>query len=132
MELEFYFEPIDKSNYPFIKGQNSIAEKITIFNSDVYSKIESFNDPYSVTIERAIELIEEKKIKDLEKTIKTFDEDKNIKVVLDRWKNPSVYYKKKYFKIPKGKNPADLTLQDCLEIAGADSSKKKTTKASKK
>jgi len=43
MELEFYFEPIDKSNYPFIKGQNSIAEKITIFNSDVYSKIESFN-----------------------------------------------------------------------------------------
>ena len=102
-----------------------------ISHNAVFTPLKKTDDPYTVTLDRAIELIEEKKIKDIEKTIKVFDEDKNIKVVLDRWKKPTVYFKKKYFKIPKGKKPEELTLAECLEIAGADTAKKKTTRTKK-
>jgi len=102
-----------------------------ISHNSVFTPLKKTDDPYTVTLDRAIELIEEKKIKDIEKTIKVFDEDKNIKVVLDRWKNPTVYYKKKYHKIPKGKKPEELTLAECMEIAGVDTTKKKATKAKK-
>ena len=100
-----------------------------ISHNSTFTPLKKTDDPYTVTLERAIELIEEKKIKDLEKTIKIFEEDSNIKVVFDRWKNPSVYYKKKYFKIPKSKKAEELTLAECLEIAGATPTKKKSTKS---
>jgi len=102
-----------------------------ITHNSVFTPLKKTDDPYTVTLERTIELIEEKKIKDIEKTIKVFDEEKTIKVVLDRWKNPTVYYKKKYHKIPKGKKPEDLTLAECMEIAGVELTKKKPTKAKK-
>jgi len=105
-----------------------------ITHNSVFTPLKKTDDPYTITLERTIELIEEKKIKDIERTIKVFDEDKNFKVVLDRWKNPTVYYKKKYHKIPKGLKPENLTLAECMEIAGAVSTKKvatKTTKAKK-
>jgi len=102
-----------------------------ITHNSAFTPLKKTDDPYTVTLERTIELIDEKRIKDIEKTIKTFDEDKNIKVVLDRWKNPTVYYKKKYHKIPKGKKPEELTLAECMEIAGAVSTKKVATKTAK-
>jgi len=102
-----------------------------ISHNSIFTPLKKTDDPYTVTLERAIELIEEKKKKDIEKTIKIFDEDKNIKIVFDRWKNPTVFYKKKYYKIPKGKAPEDLTLAECLDIAGVVATKKSTSKTAK-
>jgi len=95
-----------------------------ISHNSLFSSLTKADDPYTIELGRAIELIEAKIAKDIEKTIKTFSENGIIKVVYDRWKNPSVYYKKKYFRIPKGKKPEDLTLPECLIIVGADAEKK--------
>ncbi|MBR4349352.1 MAG: DNA topoisomerase I, partial [Bacteroidales bacterium] len=77
------------------------------------------NDPdvFSVTIEEAEQIILRKRESDEKRSIKDFPEDANVKVMLDRWGHPCVYYKKKYFRISKNVKPENLTLQQCYEIA---------------
>lgn len=72
------------------------------------------DDPVDVTAERAIEIIEEKRKKEIENTIKIFEND--VKVLKGRF-GPYISIKKKNFKIPKDVNPEDLTLEECLKIA---------------
>ncbi|MBP5583697.1 MAG: DNA topoisomerase I, partial [Bacteroidales bacterium] len=77
------------------------------------------NDPdvFSVTIEEAEKIIIRKRESDEKRSIKEFPEDANVKVMLDRWGHPCVFYKKKYFRIAKNVKPENLTLQQCYEIA---------------
>jgi len=72
------------------------------------------DDPIDVTAERAIEIIEEKRQKEIDNTIKVFEKD--VQVLKGRF-GPYISIKKKNFKIPKGVNPEDLTLEECLKIA---------------
>ncbi|MEQ8909102.1 MAG: type I DNA topoisomerase [Vicingaceae bacterium] len=92
------------------------------------------DDPLTVEIDRAIELIKEKQEQEKNKYIKTFDEDKDVQVLNGRY-GPYIKIGRKNFKIPKDKTPEDLTLEECKEIAsaapkkrGAKRTKKKTTK----
>jgi len=73
------------------------------------------DDPYSVTIERTIEIIEEKREKDRNKLIKSFESDGTIQVLNGRW-GPYIAYNKENYKIPKTKDAKDLTLEDCLAL----------------
>ena len=77
------------------------------------------NDPdvFSVTIDEAAQIIIRKRESDEKRSIKEFPEDANVKVMLDRWGHPCVFYKKKYFRIAKNVKPETLTLQQCYEIA---------------
>lgn len=90
------------------------------------------DDPMEISLDRAIELLNEKKEKDEKRTIKLFPENSDFKIILDRWNNPSVYYKKKYFRIPKGKKPEELTLEDCYTITGANKKAAKSNSKTKK
>ncbi len=86
------------------------------------------DDPLTVDLERAIELIREKREKDNKKTIKSFEQDSEITILNGRW-GPYISYQKKNFKIPKDKDAAELTYEECLKlIKGAA----KTSKSSKK
>jgi DNA topoisomerase-1 len=84
------------------------------------------DDPMTIEADRAIELIVEKRKKDKEKTIKVFDEDKTIQVLNGRY---GAYIKKgkSNYRIPKGTEAKDLTLEDCNQIIEA-ADKKKTGK----
>ncbi len=73
-------------------------------------------DPYDITPERAIELIEAKRISDANKTIKLFDENPEVQILNGRF-GPYIKAGKKNVKIPKGKEPKDLTLEECLTLA---------------
>jgi DNA topoisomerase I len=73
-------------------------------------------DPYDITPERAIELIEAKRISDANKTIKLFDENPEVQILNGRF-GPYIKVGKKNVKIPKGKEPKDLTLEECLTLA---------------
>lgn len=75
-------------------------------------------DPYSVTLEESIPLILEKRKQEAERIIKTFDKDADLQILNGRY-GPYIAYKKKNYKIPKGKTPQDLTLEECLEIIEA-------------
>ena len=80
-------------------------------------------DPLQVTAQEAVELIEAKRKADAEKMIKTFPENPDVQVLNGRY-GPYIVVGKKNVKIPKGKEPKDLTLQECLDLAEATPEKK--------
>lgn len=72
-------------------------------------------DPYSVNIDDAIPLIEDKRKKDAEKLIKTFSEDSDLQILNGRY-GPYIAYKKSNYKIPKGTTPESLDFEAAMKI----------------
>ena len=81
-------------------------------------------DPYSITLEEAVEVIESKRKRDAEKTIKTFDEDESVKVLRGRW-GPYLKAGRMNVRIPKEMNAEKLTYEEALELIGKAKEKKK-------
>ena len=92
-------------------------------NGKFYSLTKS-DDPYSISIERAIELIEEKKEKMKNALCKTFDEMPDMQILKGRF-GPYISYQKKNYKIPKNISPEEITLEQCKGIIEAAQEKKK-------
>lgn len=89
-------------------------------------------DPYSVDLDSAISLIEDKRKKDAEKLIKTFTEDADLQILNGRY-GPYIAYQKTNYKIPKGTVPADLDFDAAMKIVKATGEKPATkTKAKSK
>ncbi|WP_242919318.1 type I DNA topoisomerase [Pontibacter liquoris] len=91
-------------------------------NSKFYS-LPKILDPMTVTAEEAVALIETKRKADAEKLIKDFPENADVQVLNGRY-GPYIVVGKKNVKIPKDKEPAELTLQECLDLAEATPEKK--------
>jgi DNA topoisomerase-1 len=120
------------------EGKDVIAAKGFFGN---YLKYEATNaslpkafDPFTITLEEAIPIVKAKIEKDIAKHIKSWPEDRRVKVVIGRW-GPCIQAGKKFFKIPAGKEPIDMELEECLTIAGfkkpAKGKKAKAPKADK-
>ncbi len=91
-----------------------------------FVSLKKTDDPLTITYERTLQLIAEKLETDSKRLIKEFDE--NFKIIKDRWGKPNIYYKKKYYKLAKDVDAANLSMEDCLKIIGADAkTEKKTT-----
>ncbi len=73
-------------------------------------------NPAEIDVEKAIEIIKHKREKINENIIRKFDDDTNVFVLKGRY-GPYIKIGKKNFKIPKDKNPENLTLEDCYAIA---------------
>lgn len=82
------------------------------------------DDPYTVDLARAEEIIKDLDEAKEKSTIKSFDKEK-IQILIGQY-GPYIKQGRKNFKIPKGVEANDLTLEDCLEIIEKDS--KSTTK----
>lgn len=85
-------------------------------------------DPYSITLDEALELIKEKKIADANKIIQQFDD--GIEVLNGRY-GPYVTNGKKNGKIPKDTDPKSLSHADCVEILNKAPAKKKRRRKKK-
>ena len=87
------------------------------------------DDPAMVDCDRAIEIINEKRQKDLDNIILTFDQDPDLRVLNGRF-GPYISYKKGNYKIPKGTEPSTLTYEQCMAIVEdpKNAPKKKTVK----
>ena len=74
-------------------------------------------DPLDISLERAIELIQEKRDSEEKSHLKSFDEEPEMEVRTGRY-GPYIVYKGKNYRIPKNKaaNAADLTLEECRKI----------------
>jgi DNA topoisomerase I len=72
------------------------------------------DDPYTVTLERALEVIRLKKESDANRIIQDFA-DEGIQVLNGRY-GPYITDKKKNAKIPKERDPKTLTLAQCKEM----------------
>jgi len=91
------------------------------------------DDPYTIELDRALELIEEKKLADANRIIQDFPEAE-IQVLNGRY-GPYVTNGKKNAKIPKDRDPSSLSLEECQELIASaperrsrQTGKKKTKK----
>ncbi|MFA7116313.1 MAG: type I DNA topoisomerase [Bacteroidales bacterium] len=80
-------------------------------------------DPYTFTLEEAIQLIKDNKEKKIKSKIKDFEEE-DIHILIGRY-GPYIKQAKKNYKIPKGTTPEELTLEQCQEIIEKQLAKKK-------
>jgi DNA topoisomerase-1 len=87
-----------------------------VLHNKKFVSIPKEEDPYTITPARAVELIEAKRIADANKTIKAFDENPDILILNGRF-GPYIKAGKKNVKIPKGREPGGLTLEECVELA---------------
>ena len=89
------------------------------------------DDPYTIELPRALELIEEKKIADANRIIQDFEEQ-GIQVLNGRY-GPYITDKAKNARVPKDRDPKSLTLEECIELLAAAPlrGKKKVTKKSR-
>lgn len=101
---------------------------------DKYVSIKD-DDPYTIELPRALEVIEEKKIADANRLIQDFEAD-GIQVLNGRY-GPYVTNKEKNARVPKDREPKSLTLEECIELLanapvrgkrGKKKAKKKSTK----
>jgi len=86
------------------------------FNNTFTTIPKNFN-PINITLIEAEKLILEKQKKDANKQIKSFKEDENVKILNGRF-GPYISYNKNNYKIPKGKNPAELSIEEAMKIIG--------------
>lgn len=85
-------------------------------HGSLFASLKKEDDPYEIAFDRAVELVVEKRKTNLERTLKTFDEEPTIQVLKGRW-GPFVSYKGKNLRIPKGTEVATLELSTIHELA---------------
>lgn len=93
------------------------------FRNKFYSLKKGVDDPYSVTLERGLELIREKGESDKKKVIKDFGD---IQVLNGRY-GPYLVKDKKNFRLPKGTVPENLSRENCVTIIENSEKKQKNT-----
>ena len=85
-------------------------------------------NPISITLDEAIELIQQKREKDENRFIKKFEEDPELEILNGRY-GPYIAYKGKNYRIPKtGYTPAEMTLADCMKLVSEADQKPATKK----
>jgi DNA topoisomerase-1 len=87
------------------------------YGTKKYVSLKKEDDPYTITLERAIELIHEKQQIEANRIIRDFPEA-GIQVLNGRY-GPYITDGKKNGKIPKDREPASLTLEECQAIIAA-------------
>lgn len=99
-----------------------------IQHGKAFISLKKEDDPMSVTLERAIELIQEKRISDANKIIQTFPENPDMQLLEGRW-GPYLKIGKENYKLPKTADATKLTYQECVEIAESQPNTKGKKKA---
>ena len=138
-------EALELFKLPRLLGETSEGEEVAasvgrfgpyIRYGGKFASLKREDDPYTVTLERALELVAEKKKTDAEKQIKLFEEE-GISILNGRY-GPYVTNGKKNAKVPKDLEPISLSLEESIALLeaaparGARRGKKKTRATSKK
>jgi DNA topoisomerase-1 len=116
-------QALELFNFPRGIGSYEEAEMLVavgrfgpyIRHKDQYYSLGKADDPATISQERAEEIIEAKRKLDREKIITRFEGKEVVQVLNGRY-GPYIMVGKNNYKIPKDKNPAQLTLDDCLKI----------------
>jgi DNA topoisomerase I len=91
-----------------------------------FVSLKKTDEPLTITLERAVELIEENRQKEKDKFIKVFEQDADMQVLNGRW-GPYIKFKGENYKLPKGKNAPELSYEECLKIVEGQKPTSKTT-----
>ncbi|HOW24151.1 MAG TPA: type I DNA topoisomerase [Bacteroidales bacterium] len=88
---------------PYIKHRNN------------YYSLDKTDDPHTITLERALTIIEIRRQEEKAKIIREFDGNPPVRIIRGRF-GPYISSGKDNFKIPRDREPETLTLEDCLRI----------------
>lgn len=131
-------EALDLFKLPRVLGETPTGEPVTVnigrFGPYVrYGKIfvslKNTDDPYTLSLERALELIAEHKASNASKVIRTF-EGSSVQILKGRY-GPYITDGKKNARIPKGREPESLTQTECehlLQETPERKSRRRTTR----
>ncbi|MDD3860028.1 MAG: type I DNA topoisomerase [Bacteroidales bacterium] len=86
-----------------------------IKNNGAFFSLTKKDDPYTININRAIEIIEEKKSKGSEVFNRTFDEFPGLRIMKGKY-GPYISFENKNYRIPKTYDPETMTLEECKQI----------------
>ncbi len=89
-----------------------------------YTSIPKDEDPLTITIERAIELINEKRTQETKKHLKIFLEDTKLEVLNGRY-GPYLAYDGKNYRLPKAmhEKAKELTYNECMKVIESQTKK---------
>lgn len=122
-------EAMELFKLPRALGETPEGEKVStnigrfgpyVRYADKYASIkDDADDPYTLTLERALEIVAQKKADDLAKIIKTYN-DGAVQILKGRW-GPYITDGNKNARIPKDQHETagDLTLEQCLAMLEA-------------
>ena len=88
------------------------------------------DDPHTVTLEKALVLVAEKKQADLDRIIRTF-EGTEVQILKGRW-GPFITDGNKNARMPKEREPESMTLDECQALLDAAPDKRSRKKTAKK
>ena len=130
-------EALKLFEFPRIIGEYEGSEMVInigrfgpfVRHDGVFVSIPKTINPMDILPEEAIELIENKRLKAQERNIKTFEEEPEMEILNGRF-GPYIAFKGSNYRIPKGTEPASLSLSDCRKIieSVADKPVKKSTR----
>ena len=88
-----------------------------VLHNRKYVSIPKGEDPMSITLERAIELIQEKRDAEKKRHLKTFEEDDKLEILNGPY-GPYIAYDGKNYRLPKNKldSAEELTYDECMTI----------------
>jgi len=119
-------EALELFKLPRILGESEEGEEVAasvgrfgpyIRYGSKFASLPKEEDPYTVTFERALELVAEKKKADAEKQIKIFVEE-GISILNGRY-GPYITDGTKNAKVPKDREPSSLELEECITLLAA-------------
>jgi DNA topoisomerase-1 len=87
-------------------------------HGDMFASLKKEDDPYTVTYDRAVEVIIDKKRSNAERIIRQFDDDKEVQVLKGRW-GPFISYKGRNLRIPKDKDGTTISLDEIHHLAAS-------------
>ena len=86
-----------------------------VYNNGMYTSLPKTIDPMEITLDEAIQLIQNKKDAEAQKHLKKFDEEPELEILNGRY-GPYIAYKGNNYKIPKDIVPQDLSLKSCFDL----------------
>ena len=97
-----------------------------VLHNKKYVSLPKGCDPMTVTLDEAVKLIEEKRKEEVQRHLKTFDEDENLEVLNGRY-GPYIAYDGKNYRLPKNLHDkaAELSYEECMDIINNTPTKKK-------
>ncbi len=97
-----------------------------VMHNKKFVSLPKTEDPLSVTLETAIALIEEKRLQEVKRHIKNFEEDEKLEVMNGRY-GAYIAYDGKNYRLPKALQvkAAELTFEECMNVVRNAGSKKK-------
>ena len=102
-------------NLPVVIGAGRFGPYI--MHDKKYVSLPKNENPLTVTLDRAVELIEKKRTEETRRHLKAFDEDPKLEIMNGRY-GPYIAYDGKNYRLPKNLHDraGELTLAECMDI----------------